>query len=82
MKKIVLSIFVLITCFTAKAQEPEKKKETKTGTKAQERAINESGVSVKTEPKKGTKSKAVVTPTNSPEQAKPIENKKEATKPE
>jgi hypothetical protein len=61
MKKIVLTSAVLLACFVANAQEPEKKKESSTSAPApsrgQERAINESGVSVKSEPKKNSSSK-------------------------
>jgi hypothetical protein len=77
MKKLILSLIVMMVCFGVNAQEPEKKKETKTGTRGQERAINESGVSVKTEPKKSTKAKAAPSSSTSPE-----EKKKEAKKPE
>jgi len=85
MKKVVLTTVVLIACFAANAQEPEKKKESSTSTPApsrgQERAINESGVSVKSEPKKSSSQKttqpaSTVTPV-------PAEEKKhEAKKPQ
>lgn len=80
MKKLILSFIVILACFTANAQEPEKKKETKGGTRGQERAINESGVSVKTEPKKSTKAKSAPVPATPP--PTPEEKKKEAKKPE
>ena len=48
MKKIVLFAIILVSSFTLNAQEPEKKKETKsTKTENQERAINQSGISLK-----------------------------------
>ena len=55
MKKLVLTLAVFTVCYTANAQEPEKKKESSTTpppSRGQERAINESGVSVKKESKK------------------------------
>ena len=55
MKKLVLTLAVFTVCYTANAQEPEKKKESSTippPSRGQERAINESGVSVKKESKK------------------------------
>ena len=82
MKKFILALIVITTCFAANAQEPEKKKETKSGTRGQERAINESGVSVKTEPKKSTKAKSAPTTGTAPNESKPAEQKMEAKKPE
>lgn len=82
MKKLILSLIVLMSCFVVNAQEPEKKLETKPKTRGQERAINESGVSVKAEPKKKSTAKAAPTATTSPEEKKPEAQKKEAVKPE
>ena len=73
MKKLILSLLVMMACFTANAQEPEKKKETKTPTRGQERAINESGVSVKSEPKKKSSAKTAPTSTLTSEEKKPEE---------
>lgn len=67
------------------AQVPEKKKESPAPSRGQERAINESGVSVKSQPSKSTKNtKARTTKsTDSKEEKKKKETKsKEAKKPE
>lgn len=82
MKKLILSLIVLLTFFAANAQEPEKKKDTKTPTRGQERAINESGVSVKAEPKKKSSAKAAPSATTAPEEKRPDAQKKDAKKPE
>lgn len=82
MKKLILSLIVLLTCFSANAQEPEKKKDTKTPTRGQERAINESGVSVKADPKKKSSAKAATSATIAPEEKRPDAQKKDAKKPE
>lgn len=95
MKKLILSLIVMMACVTVNAQEPEKKKDAKTPTRGQERAINESGVSVKAEPKKKSSSKAAPTTTTtttstitttitttSPEEKKPETIKKDVKKPE
>ena len=85
MKKIFLTLAVMIVCFTANAQEPDKKKETSTPppSRGQERAINESGISVKTESKKSTSTSkaAPATPPTSGDKKKE-EKSKDATKPE
>ena len=84
MKKLVLTIAVLTVCFTANAQEPEKKKESTTTpapSRGQERAINESGVSVKSDKKSSSNAKAApatTTVSNVPAE----EKKRDAKKPE
>ena len=82
MKKLILVFSAMMFCFMANAQEPEKKKEPQAPTRGQERAINESGVSVKSEPKK--KSSAKVAPNNAPapNEQRPEEQKKDIKKPE
>ena len=82
MKKIILSLGIVMACLTANAQETEKKKVTKSDSLGYGRGINESGVSVKTEPKKSTKAKSVATSTTTPEEKKPDEQKNNAKKPE
>lgn len=47
--KLITALF-LFSALSANAQEPERKKETKSGT-SQERAINEKGIAVKSSPK-------------------------------
>lgn len=84
MKKLVLTLAVLTVCYTANAQEPEKKKESTTTpapSRGQERAINESGVSVKSD-KKGA-SNAKTAPSTTTVSTVPAEEKKrDAKKPE
>ena len=86
MKKLILSITIVMACFTASAQEPEKKKESSTPapSRGQERAINESGVSVKSESKKtSSSSKSTSSPASSTITTTPAEEKKrDAKKPE
>ncbi|MBK6985638.1 MAG: hypothetical protein IPL10_13450 [Bacteroidetes bacterium] len=85
MKKLVLTLAVLTVCYTANAQEPEKKKEsssTPPPSRGQERAINESGVSVKTETKKNSASKSTqVTPPGAEDKKKEAKHD-EAKKPD
>jgi hypothetical protein len=83
MKKLVLTLAVLTVCYTANAQEPEKKKESATTpapSRGQERAINESGVSVKSEKKSSSNAKA--TPATTVSSVPGEEKKREAKKPE
>ena len=82
MKKIILSLVVIIACFTANAQEPEKKKESGSPapSRGQERAINQTGVSVKSETKKSSSAKTSSTP--AAEEKKKEEKSKQAKKPE
>jgi hypothetical protein len=82
MKKLILSLIVIVAGYTANAQEHEKKKDSQAPTRGQERAINESGVSVKTEPKKKSSAKAAPTATSAPEEKKSEKQKKDAKKPE
>jgi hypothetical protein len=82
MKKIIVSIAVVMSCLTAKAQEPEKKKDTPPPSRGQERAINEAGIPVTQEPKKKS-SNAKKAPTPPPQPpAKPADPPKETKKPE
>lgn len=63
------------------AQVPEKKKDSPAPSRGSDRAINEIGVSVKSEPAKGTRAKT--TQTISPKEEKKKENtSKNAKKPE
>jgi hypothetical protein len=84
MKKIILSLVVVMACFTANAQEPEKKKESSTPapSRGQERAINERGVSVKTGTKKSSSSKTNQTPAPATEDKKKEAKHDETKKPE
>lgn len=80
MKKLVLTLATISICTIAHAQEPEKKK-SPPPTRGQERAINEVGVSVKSNPKKSTKSKS--TKPAAPKEVKKKEEKStEVKKPE
>jgi hypothetical protein len=85
MKKIILTSAVLMACFVVNAQEPEKKKESSTSTPApsrgQERSINESGVSVKSEPKKSSSQKTTQ-PASTVTPVPAEEKKQEAKKPQ
>lgn len=83
MKKLILSITIVMACFTANAQEPEKKKESSTPapSRGQERAINESGVSVKSDKKSSSNAKQSPTPPGS-EEKKKEEKTKDAKKPD
>lgn len=84
MKKIILSLVVMMGCFTANAQEPEKKKESSVApapSRGQERAINESGVSARPESKKA-KSSAKTSSTPASNENKKEEKSKDAKKPE
>lgn len=85
MKKIILFTVVIISSFGVIAQEPEKKKEAhKVPSKGQEKAISESGVSVKTTTKKtsNTNNKSAVDPSSSNSDNKKSEENKGAKKPE
>ena len=85
MKKLVLTLAVFTVCYTANAQEPEKKKESSTTpppSRGQERAINESGVSVKKESKKNSASKSTQAPAPATEEKKKEANRDEAKKPD
>lgn len=85
MRKIVLTFAVMMTCLAANAQEPEKKKEASTPppSRGQERAINESGVSVKTDSKKPNSSaKQSSAPAPAPEDKKKEAKHDDAKKPE
>ncbi len=59
MKNTIITILAIMFSFAVNAQEPEKKKETKQDTsgKKQERAINQSGISVKSKPKSKSNAK-------------------------
>lgn len=60
MKNTIITLLAIMFSFALNAQEPEKKKETKqdtSGTK-QERAINQSGISVKSKPKSKSNAKS------------------------
>lgn len=65
MKKLILSFIVLLASIVSNAQEPEKKKDSRAPSRGQERAINEIGISVKSETKKTVKT----TKTNSSQPA-------------
>ncbi len=84
MKKLILTLATLTICYSVNAQEPEKKKESTTApapSRGQERAINESGVSVKSDKKGSSSSKSSVsTPSVSTVPAE--EKKQEAKKPQ
>jgi len=59
MKSTIITLLAIMFSFAVNAQEPEKKKETKqdsSGTK-HERAINQSGISVKSKPKSKSNAK-------------------------
>lgn len=81
MKKIVLSLILMIACMAVNAQETKKKTDTITPTGNQERAINENGVSVKSGSKKRTKAK-VIPPPPAPAPEEKKEEKPDAKKPE
>jgi hypothetical protein len=81
MKKLVLSLILMIACITVNAQETEKKKDTNAPSESQERAINENGVSVK-QPKKTTKAKVIPPPPPAPAPEEKKEEKPDAKKPE
>ena len=83
MRTILLAFFILIFSVALNAQEPEKKKETKSTTSdgAQERAINESGISVKSKPKTKSSSKTTSTPPTD-DKKKEEEAKKKEKKPQ
>lgn len=81
MKKLVLIFAALMICNLAHAQEPEKKKSSPPPSRGQERAINEIGVSVKSDPKKQAKAKTVK-PDSAKEEKQKEEKRKEAKKPE
>ncbi|MES2567339.1 MAG: hypothetical protein V4565_10755 [Bacteroidota bacterium] len=57
MKKLGLVVAVLMISVISHAQEPEKKKSSPPPSRGQERAINEIGISVKSDPKKTSKAK-------------------------
>ncbi len=60
MKKIVLLVTAVVISASVSAQEPEKKKDSKTTNgSSQERSINESGISVKSKPHTKTSAKEV-----------------------
>lgn len=72
-----------MACTSVSAQEPEKKKETKstnTNSGTQERAINETGISVKSKPQ--SKSAAKTSQSEAVEDKKVEEDKKETKKPD
>lgn len=85
MKRILLTFIILMFSVAVNAQEPEKKKETKSKVTssggAQERAINESGISVKSKPKTKSSSKKTSTPPTD-DKKKEEEAKKEEKKPQ
>jgi hypothetical protein len=81
MKKLVLTLSAVMLCCMVKAQEPEKKKSSPPRTRGQERAINEVGVSVKSDPKKPAKAKSTK-PAPSKEEKKAEEKPQAVTKPE
>lgn len=71
----------MMTSVAINAQEPEKKKSSPAPSRGQERAINEIGVSVKSEPSKAVKSKTSQ-PSSKEETKKKDQKSKEAKKPE
>lgn len=83
MKTILLTFMILMFSVALNAQEPEKKKETKSTSSGgtQERAINESGISVKSKPKTKSSSKTTSTPPTD-DKKKEEEAKKEEKKPQ
>lgn len=80
MKKFVFLFSVMVMCVMSDAQEPEKKKSSPPRSRGQERAINEIGVSVKSDPKKTTKAKATQSP--APKEEKKKVESTETKKPE
>lgn len=81
MKKLILTLAAVTACVIAEAQEPEKKKSSPPRSRGQERAINEIGVSVKSDPKKSAKSKSVQ-PVAPKMEKKAVEKQKVGTKPQ
>jgi hypothetical protein len=80
MKKTIFTLIAIIVSLAVNAQEPEKKKDTKqdsNGTK-EERAINQSGISVKSKPK--SKSSAKSTQPSTTDDKKQKEKNKEPKK--
>lgn len=81
MKKLILTIAAITICTIVQAQEPEKKKSSPPPSRGQERAINEIGVSVKSDPKKTAKSKSTK-PAAPKEETKKEDKSTEVKKPE
>lgn len=85
MKTILLTFMILMFSVALNAQVPEKKKETKSKSTssggAQERAINQAGVSVKTKSQTKSSSKTTSTPPTD-DKKKAEETKKEEKKPQ
>ncbi|MCD6017948.1 MAG: hypothetical protein K0S53_1069 [Bacteroidetes bacterium] len=81
MKRLALILIVLTIGTMAQAQVPEKKKSSPPRSRGQERAINEIGVSVKSDSKKPAKAKSAK-PAAPKEEKKKEEKSKEAIKPE
>jgi len=82
MKKLVVSFILVMVSLGIQAQVPEKKKDSRPPSRGQERAINESGVSVKSEPSKTTKSKSSQPASSKEEKKKKEEKSKDVKKPE
>lgn len=82
MKRLLFTFVILMFTVAVNAQEPEKKKESKStpSSGTQERAINQSGVSVKT--KSQTKSSSKTTSAPSSDDTKKEEPKHEEKKPQ
>ena len=83
MKKIIIPV-LLVMCIALQAQEPEKKKDSKTSSSGstQERSINETGISVKSKSqhKAASKNNQLAAPSSS--ENKPGEKAKDAKKPQ
>lgn len=83
MNKLFLLLIAFIVSASVSAQEPEKKKDSKTQSSGtQERAINESGISVKSKPQTKSSSKEVQPPVPNSEDKKTSEQTKAAKKPD
>lgn len=83
MKKILFTFLALMLAVVVNAQEPEKKKEAKStpSSGSQERAINETGVSVKTKSQTKSSSKTTSAPSTD-DKKKEEEPKHEEKKPQ
>lgn len=83
MKKILLIASLISVATIANAQEPEKKKSNKQATESsgQERAINETGISVKSGKGSSSKSKEIKEDKAATTEPKKADKKTEGTKP-
>ncbi len=82
MKKISILYLVMMACMSIHAQEPQKKKEVKSTSTKQQRAINETGISVKTKPKSKSNAKTTEPNLGSPKNEDSGAEKKNSKKPE